>query len=134
MTDTSGFTVPAPVFLSAEEWTAAASTVGLYATVRAAANWLDEHCGASREQIGLRILKVTEEACEAAAAWIGVTGQNPRKGVTHTPAEVAAELADVAFTALVAIESLGVDSATVLAACTAKVARRIGSTVEVRGG
>ena len=53
-------------------------------------------------------------------------GTNPRKGVTHTPAEVAAELADVAFSALVAIESLGADAAAVLGECAAKVAARLG--------
>ncbi len=44
---------------------------------------------------------------QVAAAWIGLFGQNPRKGVTHTREDVAAELADVVFTALLAIESLG---------------------------
>ncbi|MBV1850275.1 MazG-like family protein [Catellatospora sp. NEAU-YM18] len=73
----------------------------------------------------MRILKVTEEAGEAARAWIGVTGQNPRKGVTHTPREVADELADVALSALVAIESLGFDPAQVLSACAAKVLDRL---------
>ncbi|MEU1687516.1 hypothetical protein [Micromonospora sp. NPDC005707] len=73
-----------------------------------------------------RLLKLTEEAGEAAAAWIGVLGQNPRKGVTHTREEVAAELADVAFTALVAIESLGLDAQTLLAACAAKARKRFG--------
>jgi hypothetical protein len=46
-----------------------------------------------------------------------MVGQNPRKGVTHTREDVAAELADVAFTALVAIESLGLDARTVLDEC-----------------
>ncbi|HCT79952.1 MAG TPA: hypothetical protein DGG94_06455 [Micromonosporaceae bacterium] len=73
----------------------------------------------------MRILKVTEEAGEVAQAWIGVVGQNPRKGVTHTEREVADELADVAFTALVAIQSLGFDVDEVLATCVAKVLRRL---------
>ncbi len=97
----------------------------LYTAVRDAANWLDEHNGASREQLALRIMKIGEEFGEAIAAWIGATGQNPRKGITHTYTDVAAELADVAFTALVAIESLGHDPATVLHACAAKVTARI---------
>lgn len=53
-------------------------------------------------------------------------GQNPRKGVTHTREEVAAELADVAFTALVSIESLGLDAQTLLSACAAKARKRLG--------
>ncbi|MFF5076806.1 hypothetical protein ACFY36_07125 [Actinoplanes sp. NPDC000266] len=72
-----------------------------------------------------RILKVTEEAGEAAAAWIGLLGQNPRKGVTHTRDDVAAELADVAFTALVAIASLDVDPHQALTACTEKLRARL---------
>jgi phosphoribosyl-ATP pyrophosphohydrolase len=101
------------------------STMDLYATVAAAANWLDEHNGASQAEKCMRILKVVEEAGDAAAAWIGTTGQNPRKGITHTTDQVAAELADVAFTALVAIASLGHDPATVLHTCAAKVGARI---------
>jgi NTP pyrophosphatase (non-canonical NTP hydrolase) len=97
----------------------------LYRSVAAAANWLDEHNGAGREELGLRILKVVEEAGEAAAAWIGATGQNPRKGITHTTADVAAELADVAITALVAIASLGHDPAAVMDICAGKVSARI---------
>jgi NTP pyrophosphatase (non-canonical NTP hydrolase) len=101
------------------------TTVDVYAAVAAVANWLDEHNGAGPAELGMRLLKVTEEAGEAAAAWIGATGQNPRKGITHTYADVAAELADVAFTALVAITSLGHDPAQELAGCAAKVAARL---------
>lgn len=93
--------------------------------VRVATAWLDEHQGRGREQQTVRILKLVEEAGEAARAWIGVIGQNPRKGVTHTVDDVAAELADTAITALVAIESLGLDAGTVLAECAAKVLSRL---------
>lgn len=51
-------------------------------------------------------------------------GQNPRKGVTHTRDEVAAELADVAFTALVAIASLDLNPHEALTACATKVRAR----------
>lgn len=97
----------------------------LYAIVTAAARWLDEHNGTGREENALRILKIGEEFGEAVTAWIGTTGQNPRKGVTHTTADVAAELADVAITALVAIASLGHDPAAVMNACADKVLARI---------
>ncbi len=93
--------------------------------VKASVRWLDEHHGNGRPQQTLRILKVTEEAGEVAQAWIGFVGQNPRKGVTHTDRDVADELADVALTALVAIESLGFDAAQVLDACAAKVLGRL---------
>lgn len=53
-----------------------------------------------------RIAKINEEAGEVIAAYIGATGQNPRKGVTHTQSDVVKELLDVAITALGAIEHL----------------------------
>ena len=99
--------------------------------VRTAVAWLDAANGRDDHEITMRIFKIVEEAGEVAAAWIGTGGQNPRKGVTHTRTDVAAELADVAFTALVAIESLGLDSGAVLAACAAKIeARLMVSTVD----
>ncbi|MFF7973947.1 MazG-like family protein [Streptomyces sp. NPDC007905] len=66
---------------------------------------------ATREATGpdgvlLRILKLSEEVGEVAEAVIGATGQNPRKGVTHTWEDVQAELCDVAITALVALRTL----------------------------
>jgi hypothetical protein len=53
-----------------------------------------------------RLAKITEEAGEVIAAYIGATGQNPRKGVTHTHSDVVEELLDVAVTALGAVEHL----------------------------
>ena len=97
----------------------------LWDTVRAGKAWLDRHSGLGEHEITVRILKVMEEAGEAAAARIGMLGQNPRKGVSHTAEDVAAELADVAITALVAIESLGFDAQEVMKACARKVSDRI---------
>lgn len=54
----------------------------------------------------LRIAKITEEAGEVVAAYIGWMGQNPRKGYTHNRADVSKELLDVALTALAAWEHL----------------------------
>lgn len=51
-----------------------------------------------------RLSKVAEEGGEVIRAYIGVTGQNPRKGVTHTMDDVRAELLDTAITALAAYE------------------------------
>lgn len=92
------------------------------ATARA---WLDDRNGNSVPELSLRILKIVEEAGEAAAAWIGTLGQNPRKGLTHTRQDVADELGDVAFTALVAAASLGFDPAVVLAGVARKVVDRL---------
>lgn len=100
----------------------------IWAAVRTSRAWLDAANGTDRAELTCRILKLTEEAGEAAGAWIGLLGQNPRKGVTHSREDVAAELADAAFTALVAIESLGLDARTVLGDCAAKVRGRVDGT------
>lgn len=52
--------------------------------------------------IDMQALKVVEELGEAVGALIGITGQNPRKGVTHTEADLVGELFDVALSAYVA--------------------------------
>jgi len=53
-----------------------------------------------------RLSKCAEESGEVISAYIGVTGQNPRKGVTHTIDDVKRELLDVAITALAAYEHI----------------------------
>jgi NTP pyrophosphatase (non-canonical NTP hydrolase) len=100
-------------------------TTSTWDAITAARHWLDDQNGSAQPELTLRILKIVEEAGEAAAAWIGTTGQNPRKGITHTRADVAAELGDVAFTALVAAASLGFDPRTVLAEVAHKVTARL---------
>jgi NTP pyrophosphatase (non-canonical NTP hydrolase) len=97
-----------------------------WATIRGLVEWLDAANGRTNEEITLRILKLTEEAGEVAQAWIGVTGQNPRKGVTHDRADVADELCDVIVTAAVALTSVAGDPAAHLHAKLAKIAARSG--------
>ena len=53
-----------------------------------------------------RLAKIGEEFGEVIEAWIGYTGQNPRKGKTHRKDDVIEELLDVAITALGAAEHL----------------------------
>ncbi|WP_405018892.1 MazG-like family protein [Kitasatospora sp. NBC_00070] len=72
----------------------------------------------------LRILKVSEETGEVAQAVLGATGQNPRKGTTHTWTDVQHELCDVALAALVALRTLTPDARTVFAERIAYVDRR----------
>ncbi|MER6558204.1 MazG-like family protein [Streptomyces sp. NPDC001027] len=72
----------------------------------------------------LRVLKLSEEVGEVAQAVIGATGQNPRKGVTHTWDDVQSELCDVIITALVALRTLTPDAPAVFAAHLARVAER----------
>ena len=71
-------------------------------------SWIDQ-ANAGRDPEALawsRLAKITEEAGEVVAAYIGATGQNPRKGVTHSVEDVEGELLDVAITALAALEHL----------------------------
>lgn len=59
-----------------------------------------------------RLAKLAEETGEVVSSFIGVTGQNPRKGNTHTISAVAEELLDVALTALAAWEHLNGNNGT----------------------
>jgi NTP pyrophosphatase (non-canonical NTP hydrolase) len=95
-----------------------------WSTIRDLVAWLDRENGRSDQEITLRILKITEEAGEAAQAWIGVMGQNPRKGVTHTHPQVQDELCDVIVTAAVALASIVGNPDYVLDQKLAKIAAR----------
>lgn len=70
--------------------------------------WIDEHNADkdSEAQTWGRLSKVAEECGEVINAWIGVTNQNPRKGVYATRDDVVKELLDVALTALCAVVHL----------------------------
>ena len=77
-----------------------------------------------REGLLLRMLKLSEEVGEVAQAVIGVTGQNPRKGVTHTWDDVQGELCDVVITALIALRTLTPDTQQVFTRHLARVMER----------
>ncbi|MGW3283154.1 MazG-like family protein [Streptomyces sp. NPDC001002] len=77
-----------------------------------------------KEGMLLRMLKLSEEVGEVAEAVIGATGQNPRKGITHTWDDVQAELCDVVITALVALRTLTPDTREVFAHHLARVRSR----------
>ncbi|WP_282082949.1 MazG-like family protein [Streptomyces tendae] len=87
--------------------------------------WLeaDQPVG-GREGLLLRMLKLSEEVGEVAEAVIGATGQNPRKGVTHTWDDVEAELCDVVITAMVALRTLTPEAREVFGRHLARVAER----------
>ncbi|MGW0763787.1 hypothetical protein ACWD1Y_46320 [Streptomyces sp. NPDC002814] len=86
---------------------------------------LDAANGTDAHETAMRLLKVSEEAGEAAAAYIGMTGQNPRKGITHTPADVANELVDVIIAAAVALHAFTTAPPAVLDAKLYAAARRL---------
>ncbi|GEC08508.1 hypothetical protein SSP24_61630 [Streptomyces spinoverrucosus] len=83
--------------------------------------------GTGEHETAMRLLKVVEEAGEASAAYIGMTGQNPRKGTTHTPADVADELCDVIIAAAVALHSFTTHPPAVLNAKLHAAVRRLGA-------
>lgn len=93
----------------------------MFTVARSYAAYLSTRNGSDDLQRTLQILKVSEEAGEVADAWIGLMGQNPRKGSYGSVSDVAKELGDVTFTALVAIAGLGLDPEEVLYQTTCKV-------------
>ncbi|MFF0183953.1 MazG-like family protein [Streptomyces sp. NPDC005244] len=87
--------------------------------------WLDANrAHGGREGLLLRVLKLSEEVGEVAQAVIGATGQNPRKGVSHTWDDVRSELCDVVITAMVALRELSPDAREVFAARLTSVTDR----------
>ncbi|MFF4900160.1 MazG-like family protein [Streptomyces sp. NPDC001068] len=92
------------------------------ARIAAALNTANGH---GEHETAMRLIKVTEEAGEASAAYIGMTGQNPRKNITHTTADVADELCDVIIAATVALHSFTATPGADLTAKLDAVARRL---------
>ncbi|MER6983676.1 MazG-like family protein [Streptomyces carpinensis] len=97
----------------------------LWSSVDALWSWLDAHqVHDDHQTLLLRMLKLSEEVGEAAQAVIGATGQNPRKGTTHTWEDVEAELCDVVITALVALRTLAPDAREVFGRHLTRVTER----------
>jgi NTP pyrophosphatase (non-canonical NTP hydrolase) len=97
----------------------------LWGTIDELWAWLEAHQPIAGDQgLLLRMLKLSEEVGEVAEAVIGATGQNPRKGVTHTWEDVQGELCDVVITALVALRTLTPDPSEVFTRHLAKVRER----------
>ncbi|MGK5543423.1 methyltransferase domain-containing protein [Streptomyces sp. URMC 127] len=94
-------------------------------TIASLTERLDQHSTHQGEMRRvLQILKISEEAGEAAEAVIGAMGQNPRKGFSHTWDDVQAEVCDVITTAMVALERLTPDAPAVFARHLARIAER----------
>ena len=101
------------------------TTPDLWASIDDLWTWLDTNPPVGgREGLLLRILKLSEEVGEVAEAVIGATGQNPRKGVTHTWDDVQSELCDVVITALVALRTLTPETREVFGRHLARVTER----------
>ncbi|RCG29021.1 hypothetical protein DQ384_21980 [Sphaerisporangium album] len=94
-------------------------------TVERLVAWLDARSALAPDvELMSRLMKLSEETGEVAAAVIGVLGQNPRKGFTHTWDDVDRELCDVILTAMVALRSRTPDAAAVFRSHLAAVASR----------
>jgi hypothetical protein len=80
------------------------------AQIAALSQWIDNgptYVGLDSEaHVWRRIGKVTEENGEVTEAWLGVIGENQRKGQFGSVDDVVKELLDVATCALGAIEHL----------------------------
>lgn len=83
----------------------------LWNHIRMITDWLDTNSVPFEDPRILRVFKVSEEVGEVAQAVIGATGQNPRKGITHTWNDVELELCDVILAGLVALQSVAGDRA-----------------------
>jgi NTP pyrophosphatase (non-canonical NTP hydrolase) len=124
--------IPGPGHRSREELAAevdrlrAASSAGdLFADIGAITRWLDESNPVGPHEDSMRVMKLAEECGEAVAAYIGMVGQNPRKGVTHSLDDLLNELADVAVTALCAMQHFTQDTDVTEGVFAAKVERII---------
>ncbi|MFI8454939.1 MazG-like family protein [Kitasatospora sp. NPDC085464] len=94
-----------------------ASRAGDWAVIDAVHRHLSEHrAGIGQPLLTLQVVKVQEEAGEVAEALLGVLGANPRKGVSHTLADLQGELCDVIAAAMVALRDTTPDPAAVLTA------------------
>jgi hypothetical protein len=96
--------------------------------------WLDAANPRTDHEIACRVMKLAEETGEAVAAYIGMTGQNPRKGTCATRDDLASELCDVIITAMVALATIAADTASAeaivqahLSARSARLVARIGA-------
>jgi NTP pyrophosphatase (non-canonical NTP hydrolase) len=114
-TDTRDLAFDAADVGSLIDWLAAAIDRPAAAAVDAAAvtalsAWIDNapsNQDRDREALAWhRVMKVAEEAGEVTEAMIGYTGGNPRKGHSHSRADVVKELLDTALAALCAVEHL----------------------------
>ncbi|WP_019548652.1 MazG-like family protein [Streptomyces sulphureus] len=90
--------------------------------------WLDDEAAPAAEQDRrlLRVLKIGEEYGEVAEAVHGALAANPRKGSSHTWADVEKELCDVIVTSMVALSTLAPDAEKLLNERLEHLVERVG--------
>ncbi|GHG87667.1 hypothetical protein GCM10018780_05390 [Streptomyces lanatus] len=95
----------------------------VWQTIDRLAARFEDHSTLPREQrILLQLLKIQEEAGEVAEAVIGATGQNPRKGYSHTWEDVESEICDVIVTGMVALRRMNPEAPDVFARHMSRIA------------
>ncbi|WTA86912.1 MazG-like family protein [Streptomyces antimycoticus] len=86
---------------------------------------MDATNGRGEHETAMRLMKISEELGEVMQAYIGMVGQNPRKGITHKREDVAAEVCDVILSAAVALHLFADDPEAMMAEHAGRVVRRI---------
>ena len=89
---------------------AASGPAGLWRHAATLTAWLDAANPRTEHEVACRVMKLAEETGEAVAAYIGMTGQNPRKGKCANLDDLTAELCDVIVTAMVALATVTGDA------------------------
>lgn len=92
--------------------------------------WLDSANPRTDHEIACRLMKLAEETGEVVTAYLGMTGQNPRKGTYATRDDVASELCDVVVTALVALATITADAEDAETRLQEHLARRFAQLTE----
>ena len=80
--------------------------VTLWEHIRTVTAWLDDAHPRDDHETACRVMKLAEETGEAVNAYLGMTGQNPRKGTCATLDDLNRELCDVITAALVALATV----------------------------
>ena len=97
--------------------------------------WLDDNVSEEYKaqplaQDWARVAKMTEELGEAIDAFIGLTGQNPRKGYYGTRDDLLDELADAALASILAIQHFTKDEAETVVILITRLAYRLSKIPE----
>ncbi len=87
-----------------------APAITIWQHVATLVTWLDVAHPRTDHEIACRVMKLAEETGEAVAAYIGMTGQNPRKGICATRDDLASELCDVIISAMIALATITGDA------------------------
>jgi hypothetical protein len=97
--------------------------------------WLDDNVSDQYKEQPMaqdwaRLAKVVEEVGEAIQAFIGLTGQNPRKGFTHSGEEFTGEMADSILTLVLCLQHFTKDAQMTKRIISERIAYRLEKAVK----